>query len=1074
MAATFAIQIKMNTGDAQQGSKQVVNELDKIKKKALDVNSTLRTIFGVYAIKELIKGLYDLADSYTSLQNKLRTVTKDQDNLNGVSEATYAIAQRTRSSWETTAVLYQRMSNSTKTLGLSQTDLLGFTESLNKEIIVSGANSREAGQGVIQLSHAMASGTLQGVNLKALLKDLPGVADVIGKHFGVTGAQLLSMGKSGKITAAAIVQAFKESKDAIDTAFGNTIPTLAQSFEMLHNAAIKFFGEAGTGSGVLSSLAGMIKFVADHFETFGKAILGVAEAFTALYIINEIITLVRALTVAMMENPYLVIMEAVLALILVLRQFAPEMMTTQKVWTNVDNVFVSVGNHLGALWDVIVRLGGAIADLLSGAWAALTGAINDGPSATNFSDTLSTIIDDIAHFVITVTVIISNLKRVFVDVFAGVPIILAAKFDEAFTGVLDAMRAIVNGIIDTINKLSNVGNAIGGILHQKERSEAAKNRDDLSKKIDQANMKIGQLLVATRTTVSSGIGSATGPVGGLTSYGVPVFQGSQDVTTQTLPTRNAVQAQIDAGNLEVSKLKAQRQMQQDTIDELDNKYGEKGQLHPLDSLGKVDHAGLQASAKKALDDLNDTHDVILAAIDKSIGDYDQSVHDRAAKDAMNKKTSTVGTTPDSPAIPVVDPNAQKAYDKLLKALEALIKESSPVEKALEQIREAELLLDNPAAEGILEKVFGTNAAAVLADLNEKLKDQIAPLSAWVTKIIDETAAMHGSTEEEKTNMEVRAASDELRKQGAILGDKEIAQISRLVELQQHRAAVWAQEKTILENVDGATKKYHDSLEALNNLNAKGQLSPQDFSRNFQDITNAYSNSNNAAYELWQKRMAKIDPFGAGWQSGVEKIRDDMEGLSTQIATTMEQAFANLEGFIETSAQSGSFQWSKLLEGMEADLDKLAVKIIENYLLTQLLTGVAQAAGGVGGSLANAANTGGQPSGGVTSPSQTGMDWGALGLTDHTEGGKYASGGSYVVPGSGAPDSRRVMFNLSPGEQVDFTPPGQRRAGDRGQQRQQKSVTNVYTQYDPRDIMAVNDTPGGRTTLVQSLRKAGRI
>jgi hypothetical protein len=39
------------------------------------------------------------------------------------------------------------------------------------------------------------------------------------------------------------------------------------------------------------------------------------------------------------------------------------------------------------------------------------------------------------------------------------------------------------------------------------------------------------------------------------------------------------------------------------------------------------------------------------------------------------------------------------------------------------------------------------------------------------------------------------------------------------------------------------------------------------------------------------------------------------------------------------------------------------------------------------------------------------------------GGGHATGGSYTVPGSGGPDSQTVMFRLTPGERVDFTPPG---------------------------------------------------
>jgi tape measure domain-containing protein len=39
------------------------------------------------------------------------------------------------------------------------------------------------------------------------------------------------------------------------------------------------------------------------------------------------------------------------------------------------------------------------------------------------------------------------------------------------------------------------------------------------------------------------------------------------------------------------------------------------------------------------------------------------------------------------------------------------------------------------------------------------------------------------------------------------------------------------------------------------------------------------------------------------------------------------------------------------------------------------------------------------------------------------GGGMAHGGEYIVPGSGGVDSRQVLFNVTPGERIRFTPPG---------------------------------------------------
>ena len=48
-----------------------------------------------------------------------------------------------------------------------------------------------------------------------------------------------------------------------------------------------------------------------------------------------------------------------------------------------------------------------------------------------------------------------------------------------------------------------------------------------------------------------------------------------------------------------------------------------------------------------------------------------------------------------------------------------------------------------------------------------------------------------------------------------------------------------------------------------------------------------------------------------------------------------------------------------------------------------------------------------------------------------QGGDYAAGGSFTMPGVGAADSVKMIAHVSPGEHVEFTPPGRKRGGSGG-------------------------------------------
>jgi hypothetical protein len=100
-------------------------------------------------------------------------------------------------------------------------------------------------------------------------------------------------------------------KPAATKAFADTLPTISEGFTMIKNSAEKFFGSAAVGTGLMGSLSAAMKFVADHFDAFGKTALAVGEALIGLFVIEKIIVLVKALTVAIAANPIGLLLTAI-------------------------------------------------------------------------------------------------------------------------------------------------------------------------------------------------------------------------------------------------------------------------------------------------------------------------------------------------------------------------------------------------------------------------------------------------------------------------------------------------------------------------------------------------------------------------------------------------------------------------------------------------------------------------------------------------------------------------------------------------------------------------------------------
>ena len=122
----------------------------------------------------------------TDFQNRLRLVVDSEEEVRDVTQELFDIAQRTRVEFGAVSTVYSRTALAARDLGIDQSRLLQFTESVSQALILSGASAQEARGALIQLSQAIASGRLRGDELRSVLEQLPVVAQTIADSLGVT------------------------------------------------------------------------------------------------------------------------------------------------------------------------------------------------------------------------------------------------------------------------------------------------------------------------------------------------------------------------------------------------------------------------------------------------------------------------------------------------------------------------------------------------------------------------------------------------------------------------------------------------------------------------------------------------------------------------------------------------------------------------------------------------------------------------------------------------------------------------------------------------------------------------
>ena len=236
-------------------SRRMGRELKRADKQVSSLGLSWRTLIGGATVGYAVREATRMADAYTRMGNRLAVVTKSTEELRYVQNALFANAQTARVGVEESVELYSRMAFALKDTGASTNELLQFTDTLNKSMIVSGATTAEATGALRQLSQGLAAGQLRGQELNSVMEQLPIVADMIAKEMGVTIGQLRKLGEQGKITGDLVFKSILGASDDMNAKFSKVTGTVEQGWTKLGNATLDFVGILNEGTDASNAMA---------------------------------------------------------------------------------------------------------------------------------------------------------------------------------------------------------------------------------------------------------------------------------------------------------------------------------------------------------------------------------------------------------------------------------------------------------------------------------------------------------------------------------------------------------------------------------------------------------------------------------------------------------------------------------------------------------------------------------------------------------------------------------------------------------------------------------------------------
>jgi tape measure domain-containing protein len=161
---------------------------------------------------------------------------------------------------------FQRFSIAASDVGATNEQVLSLVAGLQKFAIVSGASVQETGAATQQLGQALASGVLQGDELRSILENMPLFAQSLARELGTSIGNLRTLGAEGKLTAEVVFPAMLRAVQGVDDVFGQMPVTMARAQQQFDVAAQSFLVHLDQALGFSEKLTRALQIAANMVD----------------------------------------------------------------------------------------------------------------------------------------------------------------------------------------------------------------------------------------------------------------------------------------------------------------------------------------------------------------------------------------------------------------------------------------------------------------------------------------------------------------------------------------------------------------------------------------------------------------------------------------------------------------------------------------------------------------------------------------------------------------------------------------------------------------------------------------
>ncbi len=370
-AATSMNQIEQEIRGADSAQEQLNNRIRDGTGEMDGLLGKVGALIGAYLSIQGLGKVIEISDELTNTKARVELLVEDMPvipdqfakvdfGLGDMSDIELAqqlihdAAQRSFSSFKDTADMVSRIGTNARDSFSNLSEVVAFTELVQKQFGIAGASAVEASNATIQLSQALASGVLRGDELNSIFEQAPNLISTIADYMGEPLGAIRDLAADGMITADIVKNAMFAASDDINKKFDSMPVTWSQMWTYFQNEALRAFGPvlqkineianserfkefaasatqalyliAGVIDIVMNAIASTGAFIYDNWQWIGPIILSVGSA---LLILTGYLAIVKAAILmktaavwawnaALAANPIVWIVIAIIALVAII------------------------------------------------------------------------------------------------------------------------------------------------------------------------------------------------------------------------------------------------------------------------------------------------------------------------------------------------------------------------------------------------------------------------------------------------------------------------------------------------------------------------------------------------------------------------------------------------------------------------------------------------------------------------------------------------------------------------------------------------------------------------------------